>query len=394
MKKITIKVYRPSGEFIKEWTNIVFNGFTKEINSGLGECIITMGEKFDYQGGELEIGNTVEVFVSDDQTLTDGFLKIYSGYISLIEPEVNGGEEGITIHILGHYTKLSTDILKNGSQVVLYSDSAAGLTTTASGSATDIGLILRGIIDRYRAETTNPKLNYSNITIPLISQTALYSISLKTYRDAFDSVCSMLPTGYFWYVDEDGQIWIKQAPTTPTHTFELSKHNKSIKAQKSMEAIRNFLLIWNGETGVGTKFFKSYSDAGSLAQYGRRAETLVDYGIDVSDTASADAIAAKFLAENKDPQIKLTCEIVDNNESNNGYDIESIQPGDTCRFVGFNPDLADFIKDNMLITKVQYLVDRVIIDVEPTKSGLVDWQKKTSLKVEDLASYNVPATYT
>jgi len=392
MKKISIKVFNTGGQMIKEWVNATFDGFSKEINSGLGECLITLGEKIDYQGPELKLGNTVEIFVADEDTVDEGFIKIYSGYISLIEPTIDGGTERILVHVLGHYTKLSTDFLKNGSQVVLYSDTTDGLTTTASGTSADLGLILRAIITRYRAETTNPKLYFTLQSIPDVSQTALYSISLKTYREAFDSVCSMLPSGYFWYVDEDGKVSIKNTPTTPTHRFQFGKHFKSLKIEKSMEKIRNFVVVWNGEPVTGDEVFKHYEDEASITQYGRRSDKIVDYGID--DDTSADKIGAKFIAENKDPSIKLTCEIIDNNyDAINGYDIESIQAGDTCSFVGFNASLSEILNENMLITKVDYLFDRVIIEVELKKTGLVDWQKQTSLQVEDLASYNVPESY-
>ena len=392
MKNISIKVYRHSGEFLKEWFNVTFNGFSKEINSGLGECLITLGEKFDYSGNELALNNNIEIYVSDEDTGTNGSMLIYSGYISMIEPSVDGGNEGILVHCLGHYTKLSTDVLKNGTQVVLYSDVTNGLTTTASGSEADIGLILRAIITRYIAETSSPKVFSTPVSIPLISQTALYSISMKTYRESFDSVCSMLPSGYFWYVDETNLISIKSKPTTSTHKFEFAKHIKSIKIEKSLEKIRNFLLVWNGETGASS-VFNHYQDDASILKYGRRAETIVDYGID--DDTSADKIGAKFIAENKDPSVRLVCEIIDNNyDSVNGYDIESIQAGDTCSFYNFNASLSDVLQENMLITKVNYLFDRVIIEVELVKTGLVDWQEKTALKVEDLASYSVPEIYT
>jgi len=392
MKNISIKIYRPSGEFLKELVNATFDGFSKEINSGLGECLITLGEKFDYSGNEIELNNTVDIFVSDNDTSLDGSMKIYSGYISLIEPMVDGANESILIHVLGHYTKLSTDILKNADQVVLYSDTTDGLTTTASGTEADISLILRAIITRYIAETSDSKLYSTAVSIPIIGQTALYSISMKTYRDAFDSVCSMLPEGYFWYVDENGLMTIKSKSVTTVHNFELGKHCKSVKIQKSLEKIRNFLLVWNGETGASS-VFNHYQDDVSIYKYGRRAETLIDYGID--DDTSADKIGAKFLAENKDPSVKLTCEIIDNNyDSINGYDIESIQPGDTCTFYNFDSSLSDILQENMLITKVEYLFNRVLIEVELIKTGLIDWQEKTSVKVEDLASYSVPVTYT
>jgi hypothetical protein len=392
MKNLSIKVYTNNGTFLKDWASIAnFSGFSKEINSGLGECIIELLVQIDYLGADLAENNRVDILISDKDTSTDGFVKIYSGYISLIEPSVDGSKESVLVHLLGHYTKLSTDFLKNGSQITLYSDNTNGLTTTASGTSADLGLILRGILDRYIAETENPNVFYSSVSIPLVSQTALYSLSLKTYREAIDSVCSMLPSGYFWFVDEEGMIYIKPKPTTPTHTFQFGKHFKSIKISKSMEKIRNFLLIWNGDPS-GSAIFKYYSDEASIKKYGRRSDFIQDNGI--TDTSSADKMGAKYIAENKDPSIKLTCEILDNNfDDVNGYNIESIQVGNTCKFINFNSSITDILNDNMLITKVDYLFDRVILEIELIKTGIVDIQNKTTKQVTELKAQGIPATY-
>lgn len=391
-KNISIKVRRPSGEFIKDWSSIAtFETFSKEINSGLGECILTLGVPFDYNGSELDIGNIVEISISDKQTTIDGSLLIYSGYISLIEPSIDESKDIIIVHLLGHYTKLSLDYLKNGNQVVLFSDSTAGLTTTSPGSEADIGLILRGIIDRYRTETNNPNLFYTLTSIPLIGQSALYSISLKTYREAFDSVCSMLPSGYFWYVDENGMITVKSKASSRKHIFEFRKHFKSLHISKSLENIRNFLLVWNGEPAGASCVFNHYEDVASILQYGRRSNIIVDYAI--SNNTSADKIGARYIEENKNPAIKISCEILDDNyDTINGYDIDSINPGDTCTFIGFDQS-SDILQEDMLITKIDYYLDRVILEIEIQKTGLIDWQEELSTKVEDLSSYNVPNTY-
>jgi len=388
-KSISIKVYDQSGTFLKEWPNAAFSGFSKEINGGLSECIIELGVPFDYQGVELAEGNVVDITISDKQVPAGK--RIYSGYISLIEPHVEGNMEGVTVNLLGHYTKLSTDFLKNNVTTKLYSDSSAGLTTTASGSAADIGLIIRGIIDRYRAETVSPKLYYSTVSIPLAGQTALYAISLKTYREAFDKIISMYGSNYFYYIDEDGLVTVKQKPTAPTHTFQFGKHFSSVKIHKSLEKVRNFLLIWNGETGAGS-VYNHYQDDASIKQYGRRSEYIEDFGI--ADNTSADKIGAKFIAENKDPDVKLVCELIDDNvDSINGYDVDSVQPGDSCRFVGFNQSLSSIINDNMLITKVDYTLGKITLTIEMNKSGIVNWQNKTAKEVNDLMSQGIPATY-
>jgi len=74
--------------------------------------------------------------------------------------------------------------------------------------------------------------------------------------------------------------------------------------------------------------FKSYSDAYSITKYGRRCQVIQDNSI--GDENTMDKIGRKFLAENKDQQVSITCEIIDNNlDSINGYDIDSVQAGDT-----------------------------------------------------------------
>ena len=388
IKTICIKVYGPSGTFLKEWTNATFSGFSKEINGGLSECVIELGVPFDYQGADVDVGNIVDIIVSDADVPSGR--RVYSGYISLITPHVDGGVEGITVNLLGHYTRLSIDFLKEGVATTLFSDSTVGLTDTGPGDAADIGLIVRGIIDRYRAETANPKIYYSTASVPLAGQTALYTLGLKTYREALDKIISMYASNYFYYIDEDGLLTIKQKPTTPTHTFQLSKDNKSVRIDKSLEKIRNFLLVWNGENpGV----FNHYDDEASITKYGRRSEYIEDFGI--NDDTSADKIGAKFIAENKDPDIKLTCEILDDSiDPINGYDIESVQPGDSCRFVGFNQSLSNIVNDNMLITKVDYTLGRITLTIEMSKSGIINWQDETAKEVNDLRSQGIPPSYT
>jgi hypothetical protein len=387
-KNISIKVYDPNGGFIKEWANADFSGFSKEINAGLGECVINLYEKFDYTGSELKLGNLVEILVSDKQTSTDGWYLIYAGYISLYEPMVDGGKEGITVHLLGHYTKLSLDILKSGSQTTVYTDSTNGIGTSAA-AATDAGKVIRGIIDRYRAETTSPKMFYSAQSIPLVSQNLNYIFEQKTYREALDIAKDACPSGYFYYVNQFGEVYLKSKSTSPTHTFVLGKHFKSVKVERSMEKIRNVMLIWDGQAAG---IYKQYKDDASISQYGRRVQTLNDYGI--QDSGSADNIGNKFISENKDPDIRVVCEILDDNyETVNGYDIESIEPGDTCRFVGFNEEFADIFRDNMLITQVNYNLDRVQLIIENVKSGIVDQTKKTQDEVNQVSTSGIPTTY-
>ena len=151
---------------------------------------------------------------------------VYKGYISLIERAVSGTSESVTVHLLGYYTRLALDVLKNSAQTTLYSHNTTGLTTTSgSMAAADIGLMVRAVIDRYRAETTDPKIFYVGTTdIPNTGTTATYAFEQKTYREALDKLKDMAPADVYWYVNEAGRLTFKAIPSTPTHTFIFGKH--------------------------------------------------------------------------------------------------------------------------------------------------------------------------
>ena len=361
--------------------------------------MLKLPKVFDYSGTDLILGNDIELRVADKDTVaqtSDSATRIvYRGYISLIERDVNGPSEQVTVHLLGYYTLLSLDVLKNASQTTLYSEASAGLTT-ASGSTTaaDLGLMVRAILDRYAAENSGTRITYDPDDIPNTGTTATYTFQQKTYREALDALLNMAPVGTFYYFDETGRGVFKTKPTTATHKFVFQKHFTAVSVEHSAEKVRNAALIWNGQTG-GSQVYKHYEDAESIALYGRRAETIKDFG--VNSTAAADLLGARFLADNKDPDIKIVCTIIDNNGSDNfGYDIESIQPGDTCSFFGFNAGFDDIFRENMLITSVRYTLDKVELQVSYLSTGVVDVQRLQGQQINDIASggLGVPETYT
>lgn len=392
MKKVFVKVYRPDGTFLKLWTNAIFGGFSKEINSGLGECVLKLAEKFDYAGQELLEGNFVKIFIADKETITqpNGELMIYSGYISQVEPVVDFTNEYILVRLLGHSTNLALDVLKNGTQTTLYSYYTTGLTTnSALLDAADVGLMMRAAVDRYRAENTNPQISYDQASLPLTSTTQKYIFCQKTYKEAIDELRLLAPIGYYFWIDEFGLVNLKSKPAAPTHTFILGKHFSSIKPVRSIETVRNVLLLWNGLTGA-SGIYRQYKDDVSIAQFGRRVERITNYGL--RDTAGFDAVGNKFIDENKDIDISVTFDICDNNDETRldagsnpitGYDIESIQIGDTCKFVGFNSSQADIFKENMLITKIDYKLNKVSVTIKLSRTSLTDWTKLNSQSIDN-----------
>lgn len=399
-KQLLVNVYDPSsGALLATWSDFSFSGFTKEVNSGPSECVLRLAKAFDYSGTDVVLGNDVELRIADKDTVAQvsdfATRMIYRGYISLIERTAEGPKEEIIIYVLGYYTLLSLDVLKNSAQTTLYSHSSTGLTTSSgSQGAADIGLMVRALMDRYIAENSSPQLSYDADDIPDTGTTATYTFQQKTYREALDALLSMAPAGTFYYIDESGMLRFKGKPTTATHKFVFGKHFSAVRVQHSAEKVRNTLLIWNGQTS-GSQVYKHYEDADSIAQFGRRASAVKDFG--VSNQDAADLLGARLLAESKSPDMKVMCTIVDNNGDDSlGYDIESIQPGDTCTFFGFAPgSFDDIFRENMLITRVRYTLDKVEMDVELARTGVIDVQRLQGQRINDISSggLGVPTTY-
>lgn len=392
-KSIIVHVYDKNLSYIGVWGDADFLTFNRQMNGGPSECTLNLARTFDAGGADLALNNIVEIYISDidTQTYPLGHRLIYKGYISMIQPVAIRSRQGIQVHLLGMYTLLGVDILKNGTTTTLNTDTTTGLTTGAA-SAADIGLVMRAVIDRYVAEISagnSPQISYNTMSIPLTGTTATYKFEGKTYREAVDKVKELAPSDYFWYIDETGILTFKGKSATATHSFYVSKHVVSLEIQQSMEKIRNFILVYDG-----TSLYKHYQDDSSINLYGRRVERIVNYGVAAS--SAADAVAAKFLAENKDPQIVISAEIMDNNggDGTRGYDIESIQPGDTCSFFDYNDTLSSIFKENMVITSVDYFFDRARIQVEISKSGLLDWQEQTAEQLDDTNLSGLPTSYT
>ena len=100
------------------------------------------------------------------------------------------------------------------------------------------------------------------------------------------------------------------------------------------------------------------------------------------------------MSEHKEPDIKVIVEIIDNSvDPYTGYDIESINPGQTCIFSGFSDSLDETFKENMLITEVQYTLSKVRLTIEPTRAGIVDRLEHIARQINDSNTKNAPSAY-
>ena len=403
-KNAIVNIYTPTGILLRTIGNFNDVKFTKSLNGGLSECAFQTDMKFDYGGSDLLLFNEVEIRITDGDTVTqqgDAQSRIiYTGYISMIEREANAKGEMVTIHALGYYSLLALDVLKNGSQTTLYSNTSAGLTATlGSQGAADVSLMVRAIIQQYLTNSVNPRISWDAQDIPLTGTTATYSFEQMTYADAIDALRGMAPSGTYWYVNERNKLTFKPKSATPIHKFVFGKHFSIVHVEHSLEKVRNGILLWNGQTGAGS-IYTHTEDAASIGMYGRRIATDNNYGM--ANSNASTLLATRFLADNKTPDVKVTVTIVDNNLALDdkgdqlGYDIESIQPGDTCSFYGFSPGFDDIFRDNMIITSVDYSFDTAVVTIEIVKSSLDDLNVTYGKQIDALGTggIGIPTTYT
>ena len=260
-----------------------------------------------------------------------------------------------------------------------------------TNSEADIGLMARTVIDRYNAENGNPVLSYDDLSIPLTTTTAAFKLKQISYLGALQKLSDIAPSGTYYFIDENGKVSFKTKAKTPEHRFVLGKHIQDLTIKSDIEQVKNVIIIWNGKGGDDS-VYKEYTDSDSIAEYGRQIFRFIDYS--VQDTSSADKMAAKFLAERKDANLKIQCRIIDNNGSDDGYNIESIKIGDTCCFENIDDSLIDLIKENMVISAVDYHKEYVSITIEEMKISLADWGDRIKNELNDVRTQISPASLT
>lgn len=370
-KQILIKSFDSDNNYIKNITDATFESLTKVINGGIGNLNLKVARKIDEfdDDNDLSLNNKIEVWIYDEDSGNDG-VKIFTGWIEQQNPYIDGGEEYVDILCVSLISKLRNDILKSSSQTTLYTIATTGLTTaSASIAAAEIADVAKAIIDLFKTNNSNIDIDYNPAGTILIEDTdnnIKYNFEAMTYLDAIEKCRETAPQNTYWRIDADGYIYLSTPSNEADHNFILEKHVKKIKANKSLDSIKNIILIWDGQ-GAGN--YKEYKDDTSISLYGRRVKHLIDSNIE--DVTTMNNIGNSFINENKDPKVRITLEIIDNNESDVGYDIESIEVGDTCKIVGISED-SDIFGENMIIREVIWELDKATLVIETESDFNID----------------------
>lgn len=320
LKHYYYKVY-DSGTYVATWTKEVISEpiFRANINGGAGELKIQLARPFDDFGEDedVKLNNKVELYCVDNDN-PNGLL-LYSGFIVGYEPTINETSETLNITLFSYVAQLQRMILRDGS----------GNTTLAYNSY-DPAVILRDVIDKLRAQGC--ELTYTNLTIPLTNTEVSYTFNANSGKECFDKVIELCPVGWFWRVDPNNVVYLQPMNIFADHEFTLGLEVEKLKTYRRVEDLVNQVLFIGGGSPA---LFRKYNNTSSIDTYGLYEKKIVDQRVTVVATASI--ISNREINTKKDPEIRSTFDIIDNNgPSGRGYDIETVQVGETLKVNGLS----------------------------------------------------------
>ena len=321
--------------------------FNSQINGGLGQCLLDVFAPFDdFDETLINFMNvcTIDAVVIDEDLKTQTVTQIYKGFMSRIEPYVEGGDEGVRVTLLGLVSLLTLS----------YYGTSPDYEVTQTNK--DPEFIAKAVIDNFNSAFGGSLLGYSGST-STVGTNVTYTYTQQTWLQALQKTVELAEDDWWFGVRADGKLYLQAKPGSATHTFTIGRDLVNLSAIKDSEKVKNEVIVIRSG---GTK--STYTDATSQSTYGtgspatgRRTEIVSDSAIPNSGTA--DQRGNKALNDQKDFKVATKLTI------NSQYAIESIYPGQTCRLMNFDGSSTNF-NTNMMITAVNYLGDAAVLDLE------------------------------
>lgn len=304
--------------------------FTGRMNGGLGD--LTLDTSLDPEDfGDIDIDYICDVYIADEES-PDGRLRLYRGVVQEVIPYAKSGTKGVTIVAQGAATTLTFDYWRDGGAYTFTKNAAAN---TVFGQ----------VITQHQTDETLHLIEGTDIDDPGISINQEFSN--LTWHASLTKIQELCPEGWYWFLGADGIVKLKAKPIVATHKFILGKHVE-FRAPKSAKKMFNMVRVTRSG---GTTTAYSNVAAGQR----RRMKLITDSGI--QDVGTADQKGNKFLDENDTPSNKTELTVFDT------YDIESIEPGQTCTILNLKKGM-NFFGSNMQIVGVTYQGNKAVLELE------------------------------
>lgn len=333
MKKFILKIYSTDGLALESTEGNILKAprFSKSINGGLGSCNIEL----NYSFGELgsQVGKIARIYMVNELHKLGKL--IYTGQITRQSEVYASGRQSVKLELLGI-------------QSLLYNAYYKDVDYEVSHVNQDPKAIIEAIVDHFNTVYSGSLVSYSD-SIDLVGTNVSYDFSSRKWFDSIRDVFDLIGTGWYWYINEKGVFNLHEFPTTATHTFTAQKDVERIEVTRNIEQIINLSYL-NYDGGDDSE-----NNAISQSSYGLRELYSDDQKI--NDSITASEFNDKKVNDNKDPRVETRLII------NSEYDIESINPGDTCQVLNL-PLGSDVLTKNMKIVRINYQGEKAVLYLE------------------------------
>lgn len=368
--QVEFRVTDTDGNFLGTYINWSTSSFSSKINSTPENCDVKIATPSIVQGEEfVQIGYTVEIVVFNRFNINGK--TVYKGKIRSIDETYDGTSVSYDISLSGIAEELANRYYQNSSDVYQYDVNDS------------IYNALKNILDRYEnyfpSEISYDSNSLSN-SGPLSSQNVDITLNSPTYLECIEAVVKNLPENYFWRIDNSGKFIVDNFDKTSyTHFFSFGYNITSLtKSVNSKNLVNEYLAV--GDSNITVK----KQDTNSISKYGKK--TKQEKFSEFNDTTSLGNYIDRKLNLLSEPQVELTFTVIGAQDPNRGYDIESVQPGDTF-FIN------DFDTESRFVTQVNYDFNTVEISTAVIQNEITQELNKIKDKQSQSQRDSSPTTY-
>jgi len=313
--------------------------FQESTNGGQKDITIECSYKFEERPDFINEGNYVRITQLNNDYAPKGRL-VYSGYIEGLDPYIKGGNQGLTITIMGLVGLLQRSFFKDAGAL------------SRSYVTTDPSIVIADVLSSYQVDYPSSgndfigsdALSVEGLLIRVGNQISSTGKSIGfdfdkiNHFDAIKKCLELTGEDWFWKVDAGGDFIFKAKPVSATHSFTVGKDIQDISPRRSISEVVNKVYA-EYDSGL-----TSDSDSVSVNDFGLSEDIINE---STADLDAADELVAQKLSSSKDKKsfAKITI--------NNQYDTFSIKPGDTCEVLNIVKN-NDMFNDNMFIKSVTY----------------------------------------
>lgn len=262
---------------------------------------------------------------------------IYRGRIETYAPRLSQQGENVRIEVLGLVSQLTDQYTRFLQYVTTQptKDVNAGLPFSPPDDPSNM---LKDIIDQAQAEDPLFDLYYTSDSIKLTGTTVEYTFRDQQLRTSFDKIRNLCPSGWHYYIEPDGKVWLRGPEHAVTHKLRLNVEVMEFENDKTVRNLKNYIHVKGRQDEDGTEAdgFGSIAyitfDQASIDRYGLRVLKIRDANI--KDPETAELVGEGRLEEYLEPEQRARAQIPDEKDlryaggSLRGYNIEAFRPGD------------------------------------------------------------------